>query len=85
MNAKMKAEFINSIAAGKTIPCPNCNAANPADRKNCEVCGTALGSKGAAFASVDEPVAAAVQEVPVFAEGLPDWDTVPPQVMVRRR
>lgn len=85
MNAKMKADFINSVAAGKMIPCPKCDSANTPGSKCCAVCGASLVSKGVAFDSVDEQVTETVQEVPVFAEGLPDWDIVPPQIMVKRR
>ena len=41
-----------------------------------------------AFATVAEEAAPVVEKyvepVSVFAEGLPSWDIVPPQVMVRR-
>lgn len=99
MDAKSKANFINSVAGGQKVPCPNCNALNEADSLFCFSCGTKLegianaGEAGAsrrasarpafqmaAPALVDEP-----EEISVFAEGLPDWDIVPPQVMVRRK
>lgn len=42
MNAKSKADFINAVAGGGKIPCPNCNALNDADSKFCITCGTKL-------------------------------------------
>ena len=35
MDAKSKANFINSVAAGTNIPCPKCGASNKADSKFC--------------------------------------------------
>lgn len=94
MDAKSKANFINSIAGGQIVPCPNCNAANNPDSKHCVACGTALTAPAAvsgapAFAAIDEKTAPAnvmnITEESAFAQGLPAWDIVPPQVMVRRR
>lgn len=90
MDAKSKANFINSVAAGNTVPCPNCNAANKPESKNCATCGAAMtaASNTPAFASATEAAPTAdkyVEPVSVFASGLPAWDIVPPQVMVRRR
>lgn len=91
MDAKSRANFINSVAAGETIPCPTCNAANKPGAKFCLSCGTELKAPAAsapAFSSVEEAPAAAEkysEPVSAFAEGLPTWDIVPPQVMVRRR
>lgn len=42
MNAKSKADFINSVAAGSTIPCPQCGMVNESDSKFCVSCGTKL-------------------------------------------
>ena len=143
MNARSKADFINSVAGGM-IPCPNCQKLNEPDSKFCEACGTRLvkpeepkPEATPAFEPVkkEEPVPAfepvkkvepapafepvkkeepapafepvkKVEPAPafepvkkteikqevvyhepesVFAKGLPDWDMVPPQVMVRRK
>ena len=107
MNARSKADFINSVAGGM-IPCPNCQKLNEPDSKFCEACGTRLvkpeepkPEATPAFEPVkkEEPAPAfepvkkteIKQEVvyhepeSVFAKGLPDWDMVPPQVMVRRK
>ncbi|MCD7784754.1 MAG: zinc-ribbon domain-containing protein [Oscillospiraceae bacterium] len=115
MDAKTRANFINSVASGNVIPCPNCGAANKSDSKFCIQCGTKLGAPAPAqtdspkpaaapafapvaeasvpqnvapAASVDIPAQNAqvryVEEKSVFAEGLPEWDIVPPQVVVRR-
>lgn len=148
MDAKSRANFINSVAAGQKIPCPNCNAANEPDARFCVICGakltrenrpaaqafgTAPAAPGpqqmpaenpavkpavnpaansaanpaanpavrpAANPAVNpavepaakpavNPVRPPVEEIPeeraVFANGLPDWDILPPQVLVRRR
>lgn len=156
MDAKSRANFINSVAAGQKIPCPNCNAANEPDARFCVICGAkltrenrpaapAFGTAPAApgpqqmpvenpavkpavnpaanpaanpavrpaanpAANPDvrpaanpavnpavkptakpavNPVRPPVEEIPeeraVFANGLPDWDILPPQVLVRRR
>ena len=137
MNARSKADFINSVAGGM-IPCPNCQKLNEPDSKFCEACGTRLlkpeepkpaetpafepvkkaepsvapafepvkkvePSVAPAFEpvkKVEPSVAPALEPVKntevrrkevyqepksVFAKGLPDWDMVPPQVMVRRK
>lgn len=151
MDAKSKANFINSVAGAQKIPCPNCNSLNDADAMFCAICGTKIGteqeemvpsvedtqvqsdnqisvedsslqqtmnsspSSAPAFAparaqeskSVSEPRTSeqkpqtdvakpafqmatpepeeVPEEISVFAEGLPDWDMVPPQVVVRRK
>lgn len=107
MNARSKADFINSVAGGM-IPCPNCQKLNEPDSKFCEACGTRLVKpeepkpeatpafepvKKVEPAPAFEPVKKTeikrdvVYQEPesVFAKGLPDWDMVPPQVMVRRK
>lgn len=45
MDAKSRANFINSIASGQSVPCPKCNTLNEADSKFCASCGTPLGKK----------------------------------------
>ena len=148
MDAKSKANFINSVAGAQKISCPNCNTLNDADSMFCAICGTKIGSEPEienlntevsqvlndnqvsvsldqaattsssftpAFApalakekkttsepntneqkpksDVAKPAFQMVtpepeelpEEVSVFAEGLPDWDMVPPQVVVRRK
>lgn len=45
MDAKSRANFINSIANGQNIPCPKCNTLNEADSKFCVACGTPLEKK----------------------------------------
>ena len=42
MDAKSKANFINSVAAGQSIPCPKCGRENKASSKFCVSCGTPL-------------------------------------------
>ena len=137
MYATSKANFINSVAVGQTVPCPECGAGNKPGSKFCTTCGakiegpvqakapaftpvadeqtpafkpaaeqkvsafapvaeqttpaftTVTDAATPAFASVNtEPVSVAAQEaeqVSAFAEGLPAWDVIPPQIVVRRR
>lgn len=113
MDAKSKANFINSVARGESVPCPNCGASNMPGTNFCISCGTPF-AKGDAqpaqpvqsdttpFApaaeapktaqaplapTASQPAVQPVYEEPasVFADGLPAWDIVPPQVVIRRR
>lgn len=76
MDARSKANFINSVAGGQGIPCPNCNTLNEADSRFCIACGTPLSSKKpenavpfAAAEPVQEPTPAAeLSQEPAFAE-----------------
>lgn len=97
MDAKSKANFINSVASGQVIPCPVCGIQNTSDSRFCISCGsnlkaTSSGNTVPVFAQVaDNPAQSKEATVKykepdsVFADGLPSWDIVPPQVMVRRR
>ncbi len=95
MDAKSRADFINSVASGTNVFCPKCGAGNKPDSKFCLLCGAeitvsqGIKNNAPAFESVKEsaPVKAFKYEEPinVFAQGLPDWSIEPPQVMVRRR
>lgn len=113
MDAKLRANFINAVAGGEKIPCPECNTLNEADAKFCASCGKPLEAPAekkeevpvpTPFAPIkkmeeakpvqeepkkpkkaEKPVEVYVETESVFAEGLPDWDVVPPQVMVRRK
>lgn len=42
MDAKSKADFINSVAAGTATHCPNCGMINESDSKFCISCGAEL-------------------------------------------
>lgn len=99
MDAKSRANFINSVASGQNVPCPKCNTLNEADSKFCASCGVSL-EKKVESKDVDVPFSQVKkEEAPkvvtkkvedekaesVFAEGLPAWDIEPPQVMVRRK
>jgi len=96
MDAKSKANFINSIVGGQEIPCPECGTLNEADSKFCLSCGKELSAtketdNTPAFAPAEEPVEKAkpvtvkyVEPSNVFAQGLPEWSIEPPQVVVRR-
>ena len=158
MDAKMRADFVNSVASGQKVPCPVCNTLNDPDGSFCIVCGNKLDeaestkssdpvtpqpaaapaqSKAAgqqpaapaqdvqrnmgknasqvapAFEPAKKTAAAPIRKDPpiqskpvrkkmafnfaepeveeykepvsVFAQGLPSWDVVPPQIMVRRK
>lgn len=75
MDAKSKANFINSVAGGQGIPCPNCNTLNEADSRFCIACGTPLSPKKpenavpfAAAEPVQEPTPGAEpSQEPAFA------------------
>lgn len=131
MNAKSRADFINSVASGRKIPCPICGLANEPNSAFCYSCGSRLmdtnnsspikkvvycpscnasndegalfcASCGAkieetkekvqnspspevqAFNSVTQTIVEEQEEISVFAQGLPAWDIVPPNIMVRR-
>lgn len=95
MDAKSRANFINSVASGANVPCPKCGASNKADSKYCISCGVEItapqtaANNTPAFEPAKEAVAAAkaaryVEPDNVFAQGLPEWNIEPPQVMVRR-
>lgn len=53
MDAKTRANFINSVAGGQNIPCPNCNALNEPDSKFCAICGKPLVKKTEEAAATD--------------------------------
>lgn len=95
MDAKSKANFINSVADGSNIPCSSCGASNPSDSKFCFSCGAEIVvlqesvNDMVAFEPTKEMVEAVKEETysepnNVFAQGLPEWSIEPPQVMVRR-
>jgi predicted RNA-binding Zn-ribbon protein involved in translation (DUF1610 family) len=42
MDAKSRADFINSVASGASIPCPGCGTNNKPDSKYCISCGAEL-------------------------------------------
>ena len=42
MNAKSKADFINSVASGEQTTCPSCGTANKNNAKFCVKCGAKL-------------------------------------------
>lgn len=77
--------------------CPKCGGENVAEAMFCASCGTPLHEKSQkatmtepVFQSVQEEAQRPVQEVQqepesAFAKGLPEWDMVPPQVMIRRK
>ena len=97
MDAKIRANFINSVASGEGIPCPNCNTMNKTDSSFCIACGakllkmeTSTQNTVPAFSQIDETrveetMSKYVEPESVFAQGLPSWSIEPPQVMVRRR
>lgn len=94
MDAKSRADFINSVASGANIPCPKCGTNNKSDSKSCISCGAEINvsqetQNTPAFESTKETAPAEtikyVEPNNVFAQGLPEWSIEPPQVMVRRR
>ncbi len=93
MDAKSRANFINSVASGTNIPCPKCGKSNKSDSKFCISCGAEITvpqetqNSAHAFEPAKEAPAKPVKYVEpknVFAQGLPNWSIEPPQIMVRR-
>lgn len=95
MDAKSKVDFINSVGSGSNIPCHICGTSNKSDSRFCIACGaeivvpakpqnSAPVSENATEASVHAKAVKYVEPGNVFAQGLPDWNIEPPQVMVRR-
>ena len=99
MDAKSRANFINSVVSGTkdaNIICPECETIHTPDCKFCIICGADLSvppkvqKDTPAFEPAKEVITPAVtvkyvEPNNVFAQGLPDWSIEPPQVMVRRR
>ena len=48
MDAKMRADFVNSVASGQKVPCPVCNTLNDPDGSFCIACGHSLKKEEAA-------------------------------------
>ncbi len=59
MDAKSRANFLNSVASGAAVACPQCGATNKPESSFCETCGAKLSAPAAsensapAFASVN--------------------------------
>lgn len=137
MDAKLKANFINSVASGQKKPCPICYALNEINVATCFSCGyefedqknrnpasdfsekkvwvmesqpvqeksiqptpeqtssaqnqpiqgtpTKAAPPQPAFESASQMNVIEEEEKNPLAQGLPAWDVVPPQVMVRRK
>lgn len=70
MDARSKASFVNAVADGQLLVCPNCQFGNPLDSRFCIKCGHQLKENkpvdtAPAFASVEETPA--VSQSPAFA------------------
>ena len=70
MDARSKASFVNAVADGQLLVCPNCQFGNPLDSRFCIKCGHQLKENKPvdttpAFASVEE--SPAVSQSPAFA------------------
>ena len=80
MDARSKASFINAVADGQLLVCPNCQFGNPLDSRFCIKCGHQLKENkpvdtAPAFASVEEtpavsqsPAFASVEETPAVSQ-----------------
>ena len=94
MDAKSRANFINSVASGSSVACSKCGTSNKSGAKFCISCGTEIATpkktanNAPAFESAKETVAVTsakyTEPESVFAQGLPAWSIEPPQIMVRR-
>lgn len=86
MDARERANFINSVGSTTEKKCPKCGAENVEEAMFCASCGTSLKAEEPIKEAVQEPIKEAVQEPEsAFAKGLPEWDMVPPQMMIRRK
>lgn len=70
MDARSKASFINAVADGQLLVCPNCQFGNPLDSRFCIKCGHQLKENKPvdttpAFAAAEET--SAVSQSPAFA------------------
>lgn len=78
MDVQTKTDLIHNVVSDKKITCPNCGTMNNSDAGFCVSCGVAL--------RITKVVSNLYGDTKsIFAEGLPDWDIEPPQVMVRRK
>ena len=80
MDARSKASFVNAVADGQLLVCPNCQFGNPLDSRFCIKCGHQLKENkpvdtAPAFASVEEtpavsqsPAFASVEETPAVSQ-----------------
>lgn len=80
MDARSKASFINAVADGQLLVCPNCQFGNPLDSRFCIKCGHQLKENKPvdttpAFTSVEEtpavsqsPAFASVEETPAVSQ-----------------
>lgn len=98
MDAKSKANFINSISTGNEVVCQNCGVKNEIFSEFCITCGTEISTnedltqKSVYPLDNDNSIPALkqanikyVEPSNAFAHGLPDWTIEPPQLLVRRR
>lgn len=81
------------------VSCPSCQAINPMDANNCFACGASLKASSEKTNEVtphekaavslektaQKPISHYIEPEAIFASGLPAWDIVPPQVVVRKR
>ena len=56
MDAKLRADFVNSVASGQKVPCPVCNTLNDPDGSFCIACGHSLKKKDENSGTVICPV-----------------------------
>lgn len=99
MDAKSRANFINSVADGKVRVCQKCQLPNEPNSIFCASCGQKLQEEtkkqdASPFATVEatkkEKILIETQKSysesdSVFAKGLPEWSIEPPQIMIRRK
>ncbi len=62
MDAKRRADFINSVAKEQQVPCPKCNTLNRSGAAFCKTCGAPLEKKDAGQAPAQAAFAPANKE-----------------------
>lgn len=76
MDAKSKVNFINSIENVDSV-----EASEPVSKED----ESTAQDKPAFQPAVNTVAEQQSEEISVFAQGLPSWDVVPPQIIVRRK
>ncbi|MCI9077898.1 MAG: zinc ribbon domain-containing protein [Lachnospiraceae bacterium] len=79
MDAKSRADFINSTAAGQIKVCPICQSGNNPDAAFCSVCGRELKEPDTnnqdilPFTNVDEEIAATQEDIPYIKPAIKNY------------
>ncbi len=85
MGTNYTVDQVSSVVIGKKIICPNCGAENSPGNKICTICGREIIPALSAINSKNtRKLNEYVKPNTVFAQGLPEWNLEPPNVVIRR-